>query len=336
MIKDFDIFDRFDLFGGGAGSGKRTRYFTELTAAGSQHYTIPTVTLTGDFEVEVEFSTTTTTNQILMGDSHAASYYFNFDVSKFTVWIAGIQHNYLHTAYTPHDGKLHKIKYKLVGTSLELFLDDISLGSLTVVPYTGSNSFVIGNSNANNAYFNGIISNVKITDAGTLVRQYDIKETWLNDLVLYDNVNDQHGLAVNITSADAEKYSFDSVDQAWLGGELGVNGGFDADTDWTKGTGWTISGGTASSDGTQVGDSDLSDASIVVSGFVYRHRFSIESVSAGGVTPVLGTQLGTQRTAVGSYSENITANATSLINRADLNFVGDIDDVSVKRFIELA
>jgi hypothetical protein len=34
--------------------------------------------------------------------------------------------------------------------------------------------------------------------------------------------------------------------------ELVVNGGFDADTDWTKGTGWSIAGGVATQDGSDM------------------------------------------------------------------------------------
>ena len=49
-----------------------------------------------------------------------------------------------------------------------------------------------------------------------------------------------------------------------------TNGGFDADTDWTKGTGWTIAGGVADNDGSQAGSSALTQNGVFTSGLTYR------------------------------------------------------------------
>ena len=84
--------------------------------------------------------------------------------STFNVYISGNSRSFTSGGQTPLDGKLHKIKYKLIGTSLEVFLNNISLGSQTVTPYTGANNFKIGNSNSVNSPFDGIIANVKLTD----------------------------------------------------------------------------------------------------------------------------------------------------------------------------
>ena len=47
--------NRMSLSLGGANNGGgvaiASRYFTQLSSAGSKHYTIPEVTLSGDFEV---------------------------------------------------------------------------------------------------------------------------------------------------------------------------------------------------------------------------------------------------------------------------------------------
>ena len=282
MIKDFDIFDRFDLFGGGAGSGRRTRYFTDLTAASLHHYTIPSAS----------------PDRIVM------------DVYSPTGITTGLPTG----APVPTAAKLDT-------------LDFVYAGSLTEIGKNGA------------SYFDGFIANVKLYSSGTLIRQYDIKETWLNDLVLYDNVNDQHGLAVNITSADAEKYSFDNVDQAWLGGELVVNGGFDADSDWSKGAGWTIGGGLATCDGTQAGNSDLQQDAGLLDGLRYRTAYSITSYVAGNSRIIAGNigGAGANHNEVGVYTEDVTCDVgPTLKNRADANFIGSIDNISVKRLIELA
>jgi len=142
-----------------------SRYFVTLDPVLNSYYEVAQpITFAGDFEIEVEFSTTNTSNQILIGDSHTSSYYFNMDNNSFDVYIVGAPRSFAFSSQTPHDGKLHKVKYKLTGTSLEVFLDGISLGTQTITPYTGANNFIIGNSNSYTDYFDGIIANVKLTD----------------------------------------------------------------------------------------------------------------------------------------------------------------------------
>ena len=145
--------------------GLISRYFVTLDPVLNSYYEMAqSITFAGDFEVEVEFSTTNTSNQILIGDSHTSSYYFNMDNNSFNVHIAGAARAFTFSSQTPHDGKLHKVKYKLTGTYIEVFLDGVSLGSQIITPYTGVNNFLIGNSNSVNSYFDGIIANVKFTD----------------------------------------------------------------------------------------------------------------------------------------------------------------------------
>ena len=145
--------------------GLLSRYFVTLDPVLNSYYEMAApITFAGDFEIEVEFSTTNTNNQILLGDSHTASIYFNIDIGSINAHISGSQSAFTFGPQTPHDGKLHKVKYKLTGASLEVFLDGTSLGSHTFTPYTGANNFRIGNANSHNAYFDGIIANAKFTD----------------------------------------------------------------------------------------------------------------------------------------------------------------------------
>ncbi len=111
-----------------------------------------------------------------------------------------------------------------------------------------------------------------------------------------------------------------------------LNGAFATDTAWTKGTGWTIAAGVASSDGTQAGDADLTQTPAValIPGEFYEVIFTVSNYSAGNVTAVVGATEGTDRAANGTFTETIKAGAVGDIDiRADLNFVGDIDNVSV-------
>ena len=110
--------------------------------------------------------------------------------------------------------------------------------------------------------------------------------------------------------------------------DLVVNGAFAADSDWTKGTGWTIGGGNASSDGTQGGDADLT---AIVPPLLALKRFAVtmvvSSFVAGKVTPVAGAVEGTDRAADGTFIESIISDGTGLHIQADLDFIGNVDDV---------
>ncbi len=113
-----------------------------------------------------------------------------------------------------------------------------------------------------------------------------------------------------------------------------LNGTFDTDTNWTKGTGWTISGGVADVDGTQVADSDLEQvlSPTLADGISYLVEFDVLNYTAGNLTPILGGTSGTTVSANGSYSEYILAGSTDekIIFRADLNGDMQIDNVSVR------
>ena len=111
-----------------------------------------------------------------------------------------------------------------------------------------------------------------------------------------------------------------------------VNGGFGVDSNWTKGTGWTIAAGVASSDGTQIADADLDqDTAYLTVGKVYRVKFTVSGYVAGNVTAVVGSAEGTDRAANGTYIQDITCTVAGVARiRADLNFVGNVDDVEYR------
>ncbi len=104
------------------------------------------------------------------------------------------------------------------------------------------------------------------------------------------------------------------------------------DAGWTQGTGWLISGGDASSDGTQSGDADLENVgNAPIAASQYEVVFTVTNYSAGNVTPVVGNQEGTDRSSNATFTEIITASNTDILKiRADLDFIGDIDDVTMK------
>ena len=110
---------------------------------------------------------------------------------------------------------------------------------------------------------------------------------------------------------------------------LVTNGGFDTDTDWTKGTGWTIAAGVASH---STGTASLLTQPLtnITSGRRYSIGWTISSRVGGGATFFLGSGNGTFRTADGTYTEVVTYTGTSsLILSAESIFDADIDNVTL-------
>lgn len=102
-------------------------------------------------------------------------------------------------------------------------------------------------------------------------------------------------------------YTWDHVSA--LSADQVTNGGFGADSDWTKGTNVTIAAGVGTFTASPDGES-LSQAQSFSAGTIYKVVFTVSGYSAGGVRPVIsgGTSVnGTSRTADGTYTEYLTA-----------------------------
>ena len=115
------------------------------------------------------------------------------------------------------------------------------------------------------------------------------------------------------------------------GSELVTNGGFDTDSDWTKGTGWTISGGKANCDGSQTGNTLLYQNVGHSANKTYLLTFTISNYSSGQIDFALDSPFGGTTSGNGDYQ--VTLQPTSggnFIIRANSTFIGSIDNVSVK------
>ena len=116
-----------------------------------------------------------------------------------------------------------------------------------------------------------------------------------------------------------------------------TNGTFDDDSSWDKGVGWTIASDVAHCDGTQAGNSDLDQNSILIDAVDFEIVFTVSNYSAGTITPYCGSgTAGTARSANGTYTETLTcATSTDLILRGNVDFVGDIDNVTASPVITI-
>ena len=117
-------------------------------------------------------------------------------------------------------------------------------------------------------------------------------------------------------------------------GELVTNGGFDTDSNWTKGTGWTISGGKAVA--TSCTNQNLVGALSILIGNAYKVTFTVSDYSGSGtVKPMLGTVgavSGTVVNANGTYTEILVADANQnaiAFRTGGTAFTGKIDSVSL-------
>ncbi len=109
---------------------------------------------------------------------------------------------------------------------------------------------------------------------------------------------------------------------------------FSTPSAWTAGTGWTVASGFATkTGGTQ---SDVAQAIATTAGVVYTVTYSVTTISAGTVAPVLtgggATVVGPTTSAPGTYTVQITSNGNVNAGfRGDASFVGAIDNVSIRR-----
>lgn len=118
-----------------------------------------------------------------------------------------------------------------------------------------------------------------------------------------------------------------------LGTEMVTNGGFAADTDWTKGTGWTIAGGVASIN--SVGTAALAQNISMVANVWYRCSYTVQNRTSGQVVLLFGSDNGftIDRAANGTYIETSRRAATgngAISIYSDGGAVLDVDNVSVK------
>ena len=134
----------------------------------------------------------------------------------------------------------------------------------------------------------------------------------------------------NLPRINYEGFSYQDA----LGSEEVLNGTFDTDTGWTKGTGWSISGGNATSDGSA---SNLDQSGTFLSGKTYKVVYDVLNYVSGDIRfRFTGTsnENGTLRNTNGTYTEYIKlANNQSVLRFPSSSFNGSIDNVSVKEYL---
>lgn len=329
-------------------SAAKTRVIPTLS--GTQYGTIDTaVTFTGDFEVEVEFaSADTTSTMAFFGDVSGGTTNYCQVGGTNIVFLTddgsvGWAHGGAHS-----DGKVRVFTLYRSGNTLGIKLDGVIKNTSTL----GAASQVdidlvgcLGIATVPSQFFIGQMLSTKFTNITTgVIRDFVFDSGSTTEQYARGSTTDKITL-VNFAAGDWSRYTLQrniahdagSVAEAWVGGNVVVNGGFDADTDWTKETGWSIGSGIASCDGTQVGNSDLWQDLSLVGAAIYLHSFDLQAISAGNIRAKVGGNTSGLLSSLGVHKSIIPdLGFTHTGLEADINFVGSVDNVSVQHLLEIA
>ena len=191
----------------------------------SQHYVINnTITLSGDFEIEIDFQGYTAGTRSLFGGGPSAGQDFLafFDATSVSFAVNG------DTLVLPtpsvDDGKLHNIKLSRVGSLLSGTYDG-GIASTLTTSETCTIDLIGGNNQPSNLW-DGIIANLKITDGSTLTHDLAFDTDLSNTTIVNKGTIGATGNATtqNLFPADAELYEFDgSVSPNTWTGEVTMN-----------------------------------------------------------------------------------------------------------------
>jgi len=153
------------------------RYFTNLLGVNQYWEFQDTITFAGDFEFEVEFSTTTTTFDRLLSSELAAGNSIQLIVNGSNGDLFAEIDNGTATIFpspsvsNANDGKIHTAKLRFESATNEYFvsLDGGSEGSGILAGVTNSIKVAGRNGLDGMAYYKGIIANPKFTDLSPTV-----------------------------------------------------------------------------------------------------------------------------------------------------------------------
>ncbi len=155
------------------------RNYTELLAADSQYWAMDsTVTFAGDFEIEVDVAVSAETYNQHIVDSSAdrilmiiiqASGVVTFFVGGIDPWVVVIS-----SVTNITDGLLHRIRATKEGNWYRLFIDGVQEAAVFETDPVAPSLTQVGRSADGGTYFTGIIANLKLTDAGTLIHSWPL------------------------------------------------------------------------------------------------------------------------------------------------------------------
>ena len=206
--------------------GETRKVFVTLDPALNAYYTLASAfTPSGDFEIEFSISTVNTTEafqSVTSGSANGSNEIAIFTRSSGEVRVLAYVGSTLQTiidtsGVTANDGKLHNIKLTHIGTSAELFVDDVSEGSATWALDGSQDVKYVGSRNGSSQYFDGIVSDVKLTDLATSANSLHYVLNQITANTEESLINSNTLTYVNIPGSDRETFIYDSVNDQWVG-----------------------------------------------------------------------------------------------------------------------
>jgi len=168
----------------------------------------------GDFEIEVDFSTTSNLGMAFVGNSANTFDFFSLAGGTISGRINGTVISFA----TPDakDGKLHKAILKIVGITPTVILDGVEYPESSLTTVSGTSNFNVIGQSSNSAFFKGIISNVKLTDLTTPANSLSFG---LDNLTGDTEVN--NGVTLNYRNIALDvRDTYTLVDGDWVGSEI--------------------------------------------------------------------------------------------------------------------
>ena len=286
------------------------------------------IDFTGDFSFCFYFSTaiigvrgiiSNGTNVDSIGTDSTSNKSFRFRLNSVNVAFA------INSVY---DDGLNFWSFVRSGSTLYVYKNGVQVGSQSVA----TNTFTLGMVGAQGVgvnYFNGELTNLKAFNTALTAAQ--VADLYNNPEKVVPTGVDNTALKLWLPMMEGAGTTAINGAPDALGSELVTNGTFDTDSDWTKGTGWSISGGTASCDGSQSGNSILFQNIGHSANKLYQVEFTISDYVSGQIDFALDTPFFGATSSNGTFIFGaIPPSGGNFIIRADADFVGSIDNVSVK------
>lgn len=306
-----------------------TRDFIDFDGSTSYATLTSALTHSGNFELELDFATTSATSQMLIGGTLAGTNELRLEIdasgfAKFYAYVGTTLQAAVTNAADLGDGKLHYLKATYTGTTAELFVDGTSAGTQTWA-LNGSQDVKLLGKISTGTFIDGTLANFASTDLVTSGNSVDFP---------LDTTASTESSTINtgtLTFTSTSAWTGNADGDNWLGDELAVNGEFGADTNWTRNVGWSISGGTANSTST----GDLRQT-VLSTGNVFKSSIEVTSFTSGTFRVLDGSSgiIDSVTSARVSANTYISTGNNFNFTTAGGGFVGSVDHATVKRFLE--
>jgi len=198
---------------------------TSLVTANTEYYTIPDIGSTTTCMIEACFIGTAAGSGTRAIVYRHSSDRFYIARSPANTILFGHGAAFFDTGIDTNDA-LHTASLEYTGTHVIGVVDGVEVLNTTTT-FTGLLDDVgVGRrDDVSSFFFEGIIINVKVVVNGSIVRYYKLDETWDGpSTVAVDSISGQDGTSVNITSSDAQNYTFDGnvSPNTWTGDDATV------------------------------------------------------------------------------------------------------------------